>query len=291
MNRRWPDLSLSSTDTFASKTSMVSIMRSYLVGISGLAIILGGVGMMNAQLMSVIERTQEIGVLKALGWSSFRIMRMILVESVTVTLFGGVFGLGLGVLALIALSSISPILSDMVYQLRMEHILSAIFVVIPVGFIGGSYPAWRASRMLPVEAFRFAGGAANTKVNRLPVGGMAVQSLWQRTSRTILTLSAIGITVGSIMGIEGVVGSMADAMGQLGLAHDPTDEEKYIQSLFQFMFNFHFNPLDEEYILPDGRKIIKKGLPNPLFQAMMDELRKHFEREAKAYKKASMRKR
>ncbi len=215
VERRWPELLLSSTDTYASKMSMVSILQVYLVGIAGLAIILGGVGMMNAQLMSVIERTQEIGVLKALGWSNFRVMRMILVESVTVTLFGGAFGLGLALLALILLGSISPFLSGMVSQIQAQHLLRALYVVIPVGLIGGTYPAWRASRMLPVEAFRFAGGATNTKVNRLPFGGMAVQSLWQRTARTLLTLSAIGITVGSIMALEGVIRSMADAMGQI----------------------------------------------------------------------------
>ncbi|TFG06787.1 FtsX-like permease family protein, partial [Candidatus Thorarchaeota archaeon] len=215
VERRWPELLLSSTDTFASNMSMVSVMQVYLVGISGLAIILGGVGMMNAQLMSVMERTQEIGVLKALGWSKVRIMRMILMESVAVTLIGGVVGVGIGLVALLSLSSISPFLSDMAAQLQVQHLLRAFYVVIPVGLIGGSYPAYRASRMLPVEAFRFAGGAANTRVNRLPFGGMAVQSLWQRTSRTLLTLSAIGITVGSIMALEGVVRSMADAMGEI----------------------------------------------------------------------------
>ena len=215
VERRWPELLLSSTDTFASNMSMVSVMQVYLVGISGLAIILGGVGMMNAQLMSVMERTQEIGVLKALGWSKVRIMRMILMESVAVTLIGGVAGIGIGLVALISLASISPFLSDMAAQLQIQHLVRAFYVVIPVGLIGGSYPAYRASRMLPVEAFRFAGGAANTRVNRLPFGGMAVQSLWQRTSRTLLTLSAIGITVGSIMALEGVVRSMADAMGEI----------------------------------------------------------------------------
>ena len=215
IERRWPELLLSSTDTYASNMSMVSVMQVYLVGIAGLAIILGGVGMMNAQLMSVMERTQEIGVLKALGWNKFRIMRMILLESVAVTVVGGFLGIGMGALGLFSLSSISPFLSDLASQLQLHHLLRAFYVVIPVGLIGGSYPAWRASRMLPVEAFRFADGATNTRVNRLPVGGMAVQSLWQRAARTILTLSAIAITVGSIMALEGVVRSMADAMGEI----------------------------------------------------------------------------
>jgi len=215
VSRRWPDLSLTRTDTFASKMSMVNVMQTYVIGIAGIAIILGGVGMMNAQLMSVMERTQEIGILKALGWSNLRVMIMIMIESLTVTLFGGITGIVLGIAALFTMGLYSPILKGMTAQLEIIHIVTALNVLLPVGLIGGVYPAWRAARLLPVEAFRFAGGAGNVKLRRLPVGGMAVQSLWQRSARTFLTLSAIGITVGSIMTLEGTVSSMADAMGQI----------------------------------------------------------------------------
>jgi ABC-type lipoprotein release transport system permease subunit len=103
----------------------------------------------------------------------------------------------------------------MANQVNLLHLTRAFAVVIPVGLIGGAYPAWRASRLPPVEALRYEGGATGASVRRLPVGGMAVQSLWQRTARTLLTLSAIGITVGSIMALEGVVRGMASAMVQI----------------------------------------------------------------------------
>ena len=92
VERLWPDLLLSSTDQYASRSSMVTVMQAYVVGISGLAVLLGGVGMMNAQLMSVLERTREIGVLRAVGWSGRRVLSMILGESLLVSLSGGIAG-------------------------------------------------------------------------------------------------------------------------------------------------------------------------------------------------------
>jgi ABC-type antimicrobial peptide transport system permease subunit len=212
VGRLWPDLALSSTDRYASRESMVGILNAYVVGIAGLAIILGAVGMMNAQLMSVIERTQEIGVLRAVGWSRRRVLVMIISESLLVSLAGGIMGVALGLLALNAMGWFSPLLENMADQFNTVHLGRAFAVVIPVGLAGGIYPAWRASRMHPVEALRYEGGVTGARVQRLPAGGMAVQSLWQRSGRTLLTLSAIGITVGAIMALDGVVRGMASAM-------------------------------------------------------------------------------
>ena len=213
--RLFPDLALSSTETYADRESMVGVLRAYMVGIAGLAIILGAVGMMNAQLMAVFERTREIGVLRAVGWSSTRVLIMILGESFLVSLAGGVLGVGLGLLALRGLGLLSPLLENMVSQVNLSHITRAVIVVVPVGLVGGAYPAWRASRLQPVEALRYEGGSTGAGLRRLPAGGMAVQSLWQRSARTFLTLSAIGITVGSIMALEGIVRGMASAMVQI----------------------------------------------------------------------------
>jgi ABC-type antimicrobial peptide transport system permease subunit len=215
VHRLWPDLLLSSTDQYASRSSMVTVMQAYVVGIAGLAVLLGGVGMMNAQLMSVLERTREIGVLRAVGWSGRRVLTMILAESLVISLFGGVAGVFFGWLALQAVGLLSPLLVGMAGQVTLAHLGRAFMVVLPVGLIGGAYPAWRASRLPPVEALRYEGGTMGERVRRLPFGGMAVQSLWQRTGRTLLTLSAIVITVGSIMALEGIVRGMASAMVQV----------------------------------------------------------------------------
>lgn len=213
--RLWPDLALSATDTYADRISMVSVLQAYVIGIAGLAILLGGVGVMNTQLMSVIERTREIGVLRAVGWRKGRVMRMILGESLIVSAIGGVAGLGLGLLALSGLGLVSPLLKGMIDQVNTTHLLRAFAVVVPVGIIGGAYPAWRAAHLPPVEALRYEGGSSGTEVRRLPIGGMAMQGLWRRSARTLLTLSAIGLTVGAIMALEGTVQGMASAMIQI----------------------------------------------------------------------------
>ena len=88
-DRLWPDLKVSGTEDLAEQQSMVESMQAMVWGIGGFAIIIGGVGMMNAQLMSVMERTREIGVLRAIGWSKRRVLWMILMELISVCLAGG----------------------------------------------------------------------------------------------------------------------------------------------------------------------------------------------------------
>jgi ABC-type antimicrobial peptide transport system permease subunit len=214
-SRLWPDLALSSTETYANKMSMVNVLQAYVVGIAGLAILLGGVGMTNTQLMAVIERTREIGVVRALGWRSTQVLTMILGESVLVSLVGGILGVILGLSALQGMSLLSPLLAGISNQVQPAHLGRALFITLPLGLLGGAYPAWRASRLLPVAALGYEGGASGNALRRLPAGNMAIQSLWQRTSRTLLTLSAIGLTVGAILALEGVVNGMTRSMTQI----------------------------------------------------------------------------
>ena len=201
--REWPDLKLSGTAEFADKQSMQAILQGFVWVIGGLAIVIGGVGMLNAQLMAVFERTREIGVLRAVGWSRRRVLQMILGESVLVCLAGGALGIVLGWLLLLGLSQVTVLMGTRTGNIGLGLIVQAMSVVLVMGLIGGLYPSWRASRLPPVEALRYEGGSS--KVRRLPVGGMAVQSLWQRSTRSLLTLGAIGLTVGAILALEAVV--------------------------------------------------------------------------------------
>ena len=213
--RLWPDYLLSSTEAYADQQIMGDAMQGYVWAIAGLAIVIGGVGMMNAQLMSVMERTREIGVLRSVGWKKWRIMRMILGESLLVGLIGGILGFILGWVMLIAASDFTSFFGGTVENLDVSVIKQAGITVFVLGLLGGAYPAWRASRLPPVEALRYEGGSAG-KIRRLPVGGMAVQSLWQRTSRTLLALGAIGITVGGIMALEATIRGAVDMIGDMG---------------------------------------------------------------------------
>ncbi len=214
--RRFPDLSLTSTQEFADKQFLADAIQGYVWGIAGLAIIIGGVGMMNAQLMSVMERTREIGVLRSVGWGRFRILSMILSESLLIGLLGGLIGVGLGWLALATFSNVAGFFGASTANIRPEVLEQAFGTVLILGLVGGLYPAWRASRLQPVEALRYEGGTSGGEVRRLPIGGMAVQSLWQRTTRTLLTLGVISITVGGITALEGFIGGMSDMISSMG---------------------------------------------------------------------------
>jgi ABC-type antimicrobial peptide transport system permease subunit len=217
VGRLWPDLSISSATDFADRQLMVDFLQGYVWAIAGLAIIIGGVGMLNAQLMSVYERTREIGVLRAVGWSSKQVLWMILRESMLVSFAGGVVGLGLGWLAVSALGGTGMTFGGSVSNIRAAIIGQALLVVAVLGLTGGLYPAWRASRLQPAEALRYEGGGAGS-ARRLPIGGMAVQGLWQRAIRSSLTLAAIGITVGSIMAMEGIIRGAAEDINEIALA-------------------------------------------------------------------------
>lgn len=122
--------------------------------ISLLAIVIGGIGVINTMIMSVYERTREIGVLKAVGWKDRRILSMILGESIVLTLAAGVVGIIMGLVAIQVLMAlgmsgfIQPVYSPDVF-------LRGLLVALIVGLIGGFYPAYRASRLPPTEALRY----------------------------------------------------------------------------------------------------------------------------------------
>jgi len=122
--------------------------------ISLLAIVIGGIGVINTMIMSVYERTREIGVLKAVGWKNRRILGMILGESLVLTLVAGLVGTIMGIIAIQLLMGlgmggfIKPVYAPDVF-------LRAFIVALTVGLIGGFYPAYRASRLPPTEALRY----------------------------------------------------------------------------------------------------------------------------------------
>lgn len=212
VERKWSEVSISGVEEFADQQIVQDILEAYVWVIGGFAILIGGVGMMNSQLMAVSERTREIGVLRAVGWSSGRVLKLILGENILVSLAGGVFGVGIGWALLNALSSGTLLLGLANADISTELLIQAFIIVVILGLVGGLYPAWRAARLQPIEALRYEGGSSGSEVRRLPVGGMALQSLWQRSLRTLLTLSAIGLTVGSILALEGIMGGLKVTM-------------------------------------------------------------------------------
>ena len=109
---------------------------------------------MNTMLMSVFERTVEIGVLRAIGWRAARIRKMILLEATLLGVAGGILGVLLGFLARELLYLLPTIGGTIRIEIGVDAVLSTIFFATVVGALSGLYPAIRASRMNPTVAFR-----------------------------------------------------------------------------------------------------------------------------------------
>ncbi|ADZ09746.1 protein of unknown function DUF214 [Methanobacterium lacus] len=124
--------------------------------ISLLAIFIGAVGVINTMIMTVYERTREIGVLKAVGWKDTRILGMILGESIVLTLLAFVAGTLIAVVGVEVLLTLVPSVGSVITPSFSIYIfLRAFAVALVVGVIGGLYPAYRASRLSPTEALRY----------------------------------------------------------------------------------------------------------------------------------------
>lgn len=140
-----------SRDLIASVESITSIISTVLAGIAGISLVVGGIGIMNIMLVTVTERTREIGLLKAIGAKKRDILMQFLIEAVVLTLSGGIIGIVLGIIA----GYISSQIIAVTFELPLLPILGAGFVSILVGLIFGMYPARKASIMQPIEALRY----------------------------------------------------------------------------------------------------------------------------------------
>jgi ABC-type antimicrobial peptide transport system permease subunit len=204
VDRSYPDLTLSTTSEFADRQEMVAYMEGFAWGIAALAILIGGVGMTNALFMSVFERTQEIGLLRAVGWRRGQVVRLVLGESLALALLGGVLGSALGVVAVGMVRVSISFLGSLGSTFSPGLFLRAFVTVIVLGFVGGAYPAWWASRLQPLEALRYEGGAGGNVSSRLP-GGMTLRNLWRRRTRTALTMLGIGVGIATIVALSGML--------------------------------------------------------------------------------------
>ena len=124
---------------------------SLMILISGISLVVGGIVIMNIMLVSVVERTREIGVRRAIGATRQNIRRQFLMEAVLLSLGGGVLGVLLGVAIAKSISTFGPLPT----LVRPGLVIAGLLISVVTGVVAGVVPAWRASKLPPVEALRF----------------------------------------------------------------------------------------------------------------------------------------
>ena len=137
------------TELLSTITQFLSVITVALGGIAAISLLVGGIGIMNIMLVSVTERTREIGLRKAVGATPRDILTQFLIEAVILSLFGGIIGITLGMLGSIALNSLVK-----TYVSLWSVLLASGFSAL-IGIIFGVAPAYRASKLDPIEALRY----------------------------------------------------------------------------------------------------------------------------------------
>jgi putative ABC transport system permease protein len=151
---KFDDLEAQTTTELAAQASrIIDTVRFFTLGIAGISALVGGLGVLNTMIMSIIERKQEIGIMKAIGATNRFILTQILLESVIITLIGGILGVLLGVVGSYSLRFVSEGLAHarVTPQLAIGSLVFTIFL----GLFGGIYPAWKATKLNPIEAIRY----------------------------------------------------------------------------------------------------------------------------------------
>ncbi|MDZ4669260.1 MAG: ABC transporter permease [Phototrophicales bacterium] len=136
-------------DTLNQITTLLTLFLSLLAGIS---LVVGGIGIMNIMLVTVTERTREIGLRKATGAKNSDILLQFLTESMTLALIGGAIGIGI---AFILAFLVTALVADLEVSIRFSTILLVVAISGGIGMFFGAYPANRASKLNPIEALRY----------------------------------------------------------------------------------------------------------------------------------------
>jgi len=147
---------LNQQDFLDVATSITNVLTIFLGGIGAISLLVGGIGIMNIMLVSVTERTREIGLRKALGARKIDILMQFLTESVLLSLIGGLIGIALGWGISIAVSQIAARSgTPLDISVTLNSVLLATLFSAAVGIFFGYYPANRAASLAPVEALRY----------------------------------------------------------------------------------------------------------------------------------------
>ncbi|MBO1514546.1 ABC transporter permease [Metabacillus bambusae] len=139
-------------EEMAAGISQITRIMTLIIGsIAGISLVVGGIGVMNIMLVSVTERTREIGIRKALGATKRQILTQFLIESVTLTLIGGIFGIILGAVA----ANIVSIFAGWPPLISWQVVVGGLLFSMLIGVVFGLLPANKAARLSPIESLRY----------------------------------------------------------------------------------------------------------------------------------------
>jgi len=210
IEERYEDVTATTSADFEQEQEWMQYVYAFTWTVSLVAVVIGGVGVMNTMLMSVFERTREIGVLRAVGWRPGQVLRMVLAESLALSVLGGGVGTALGVGTVRAVAQVPAVSSILPPSFSPALFLQAGVVALLLGLVGGGIPAWRASRLLPAEAMRAESGATVHATRH--VRSAALRDVLRQPVRTSLTVVGIGIAMLAIVLLGAMGEGMLDAM-------------------------------------------------------------------------------
>ena len=143
---------ISQNDIISVFGDILGALTIFLGAIAGISLLVGGIGIMNIMLVSVTERTREIGLRKAVGARRSDVLFQFLIEAVTLAVLGGVIGITLGITGAEGISAAFEAFDAVV---GVDAVLTSLLFSMAVGLFFGIYPAYRASRLNPIDALRY----------------------------------------------------------------------------------------------------------------------------------------
>ncbi len=141
---------LNQDQNLASNTSILDLITKLVVGVSAIALLVGGIGIMNVMLVSITERTHEIGIRKALGATNRQILEQFLVESTTLSAIGGI----IGIIVAYLIDLILRVFTNIQPSITVTIVILALIISTSIGIIFGSFPAFKAAQKEPIDALR-----------------------------------------------------------------------------------------------------------------------------------------